>query len=31
MRERKVGIITLSDGREFVYDELLQMNKKFQD
>lgn len=31
MRKRKVGIITLSDGREFVHNELLRMNKKFQD
>ncbi|NQS88473.1 L-fucose/L-arabinose isomerase family protein [Patescibacteria group bacterium] len=30
MRKRKVGIITLSDGRKFVHDELFQMNKKFQ-
>ena len=30
MRKRKVGIITLSDGREFVHNELLEMNKKFQ-
>ncbi len=30
MKKRKVGIITLSDGREFVHDELLGMNKKFQ-
>lgn len=31
MIKRKVGIITLSDGREFVHNELLEMNKKFQD
>jgi len=31
MRKRRVGIITLSDGREFVHGELLGMNKKFQD
>jgi len=31
MKKRKVGIITLSDGRKFVHDELLGMNKKFQD
>jgi len=30
MKKRKVGIITLSDGRKFVHDELLGMNKKFQ-
>jgi len=31
MKKRKVGIITFSDGRKFVHDELLQMNKKFQE
>ncbi len=31
MRKRKVGIITFSDGREFVHRELLEMNKKFED
>jgi L-fucose isomerase len=31
MRKRRVGIITLSDSREFVHNELLEMNKKFQD
>ena len=30
MRKRKVEIITLWDGRKFVHDKLLQMNKKFQ-
>lgn len=31
MRKRRVGIITLSDSREFVHNKLLEMNKKFQD
>jgi len=31
MKKRKVGIITLSDGRDFVHQELLPMNQEFQD
>lgn len=30
MRKIRVGIITLSDSKEFVHNELLEMNKKFQ-
>ncbi len=30
MKTRKVGIITLSDGREFVHKELLSMNQAFE-
>ncbi|HDM70768.1 MAG TPA: fucose isomerase [Thermotogales bacterium] len=30
-KKRKVGIITFSDGREFVHKELLEMNKKFEE
>jgi L-fucose isomerase len=31
MKKRKVGIITFSDGRDFVHEETLEMNKKFED
>lgn len=31
MQKRKVGIITFSDGRDFVHEETLEMNKKFED
>ncbi len=31
MRKRRVGIITFSDGREFVHRELLEMNRSFED
>lgn len=30
MRKRKVGIITFSDGRDFVHEELLSMNREFE-
>ncbi|OAA25564.1 L-fucose/L-arabinose isomerase family protein [Kosmotoga sp. DU53] len=30
MNKRRVGIITFSDGREFVHKELLEMNKNFE-
>lgn len=30
-KKRRVGIITFSDGREFVHKDLLEMNKKFED
>ncbi len=29
--KRKVGILTFSDGREYVHKELVQINKKFED
>lgn len=31
MKKRKVGVITFSDGREFVHKDLLEMNRSFQD
>lgn len=31
MIKRKVGIITLSDGRDFVHEELLEMNRGFEE
>ncbi len=31
MKKRRVGIITLSDGRDFVHRELLSMNQEFQE
>ena len=31
MRKRRVGIITFSDGREFVHRELLEMNRSFEE
>ncbi len=31
MKKRKVGVITFSDGRKFVHEELLDMNKNFQE
>ncbi len=31
MRKRKVGIITFSDGRDFVHNDLLEMNRSFQE
>ncbi len=31
MKKRKVGVITFYDGRNFVNEELLEMNKKFQE
>jgi len=31
MQKRKIGIITFSDGRDFVHEETLEMNKKFED
>ncbi|MCD6450010.1 MAG: L-fucose/L-arabinose isomerase family protein [Thermotogaceae bacterium] len=31
MKKRRVGIITFSDGRDFVHKELVEMNKKFED
>jgi len=30
MRKKKVGIMTFSDGRKFVHEELLKMNQSFQ-
>ena len=30
MKKKKVGIITFSDGRKFVHEELLEMNKQFE-
>ncbi len=30
MRKRKVGIITFSDGRDFVHNDLLELNKVFR-
>ena len=30
MKKRRVGIITFSDGRKFVHEELLEMNEEFQ-
>ena len=31
MEKRKVGIITFSDGRDFVHNDLVEMNKGFED
>ena len=31
MKKRKVGVITFSDGRDFVHNDLIEMNKGFQD
>ena len=31
MKKRRVGVITFSDGRDFVHKDLLEMNKKFED
>ena len=31
MKKRRVGVITFSDGRDFVHKDLLEMNRKFED